>query len=96
MSRQAKTLATPSHRYRRGQSQKKSQKKNKLTPLPQVEDGSDIEMGERLRNLRPEVTRRLFYSKVTPVTDYASQIWAPAATQDTLEKLGKVQRCHSL
>lgn len=75
---------------------KKSQKKNKLTPLPQVEDGSDIEMGERLRNLRPEVTRRLFYSKVTPVTDYASPIWAPAATQDTLGKLGKVQRCHSL
>lgn len=25
---------------------KKSQKKNKLTPLPQVEDGSDIEMGD--------------------------------------------------
>lgn len=29
---------------------------------------------------------------MTPIIDYASPIWASAATQDTLEKLGKVQR----
>lgn len=29
---------------------------------------------------------------MTPITDYASPIWAFAVTQDTLEKLGKVQQ----
>ncbi len=38
---------------------------------------------KRLRNLRPETARKLFHSKVTPITDYASPIWASAATQDT-------------
>lgn len=29
---------------------------------------------------------------MTPITDYLSPIWVSAATQNTLEKLGKVQR----
>lgn len=45
-----------------------------------------------LKNLRPEVTKRLFYSKVTLGTDYPSPIWVPAVTQDTLKKLGKIKQ----
>lgn len=29
---------------------------------------------------------------MSPITDYASPIWASVVTQDTLEKLGKVQK----
>ena len=47
---------------------------------------------KRLKNLRPEVTRKLFYSKVTSITDYASPISGPAAAQYTIEKLDKVQK----
>lgn len=29
---------------------------------------------------------------MSPITDYASPIWASVVTQDTLKKLGKVQK----
>lgn len=47
---------------------------------------------KRLKNLRPEVARKLFHSKVTSITDYASPIWGPAAAQYTIDRLDKVQR----
>ena len=47
---------------------------------------------KRLRNLRPETARRLYSSTVTPVTDYASVIWAPNASMSVLKQLEKVQR----
>ena len=47
---------------------------------------------KRLKNPRPEVARKLFYSKVTSITDYASPIWGPAAAQYTMERLDQVQR----
>ena len=47
---------------------------------------------KRVKNLRPEVARKLFYSKVTSITDYASPIWGPAAAQYTIDRLDKVQR----
>lgn len=45
---------------------------------------------KRLRNLRPDTCRQLFTSKVAPLIDYASVIWAPNATQDALKKLDAV------
>lgn len=47
---------------------------------------------KRLRNLRPETARRLYSSTVTPVTDYASVIWAPNTSMSVLNQLEKVQR----
>lgn len=47
---------------------------------------------KRFRNLRPETARRLYSSTVTPVTDYASAIWAPNASTSVLKQLEKVQR----
>lgn len=38
---------------------------------------------KRLKNLRPEVAKKLFYSKATFFKDYASPIWGPAAAQCT-------------
>lgn len=47
---------------------------------------------KRLRNLRPEIARRLYNSTVTPVTDYALVIWAPNASLSVLKQLERVQR----
>lgn len=47
---------------------------------------------KRLRNLRPEVAGKLFYSKVTSITHYASPIWGPASAQYTIDRLDQVQR----
>ena len=47
---------------------------------------------KRLKNLRPETARRLYNSTVTPVTDYASVIWAPNASQSVLKQMERVQR----
>lgn len=46
----------------------------------------------RLKNLRPEISRLLFTSTVAPVVDYASPIWAPGATQSSLNILNTVQQ----
>lgn len=45
---------------------------------------------KRRRNLGPETARRLYNSTVTPVTDYASVIWAPNASQLVLKQLERV------
>lgn len=47
---------------------------------------------KRLRNLRPEMVKRLYISTVIPVTDYASVIWAPNASKSALSPLAQVQR----
>lgn len=47
---------------------------------------------KQLKNLRSKITKKLFYSKVTSITDYALQNWRPAAVQYTINRLEKVQR----
>ncbi len=46
----------------------------------------------QLQNLRLGVKKRLFYSKLTPVTDYTFLIWASVATKATLKKLRRVHQ----
>jgi ribonuclease HI len=47
---------------------------------------------QRLRGLRPEAARQLYLAMVAPVTDYASPIWSPAATDKILKLLKPIQR----
>lgn len=47
---------------------------------------------KRLRNLSPEISRRLFNSRVSPVVDYALLIWALACTRSSLDKLNVIQK----
>lgn len=59
----------------------------------EVKRGIDAVLAlKRLRNLRPETARQLYNSIVTPVTDYASVIWAPNTSISVLNQLDKVQR----
>lgn len=52
--------------------------------------GTTVLALKRLKNLRPEKAKQLYNSTVMPVTDYASVIWSPNASQAALKQIEQI------